>query len=625
MPALTQEEVTQINADSSNWTWTPDRWDTAPGEWMAFAEGARKFQPEAGVFDLGPFASIHNTTVFVRECYREAEKVVWQQAVNLPRDGIIFTGQPGIGKTYFVWYLLIRLLQDNQTIVFVVDGESPILFYLDGIYVPKDPLYEEYLPHLPKNSRGGFVWFLFDISSPCSPIPSMVYSPSPLFFPIQAPSPNPAHYSIWHKFRRPLYTAFPIWTFEELKKGLLLDRRFENFKSRLEQYLGSWHDTLSPRPTDAHPINFHFEHIRSLHGVNPPRIEEAIDDILNNVVSYFGYVPRDIFRAVLSNFQDIHNDVMDALHDKPEDLDSMLCMVMQRDKLSLNQSSHCLIVITPRHEIGLPVEWDVDFRTVWVGRAVALKFKEYEEQSRAILASWLFEAYAHRKIVGADVKPLREPLRGLRYHSDPPRFVFQLAGSSQSSSPLPWSVVKQVEFSVLPKNFLPNVYYTPSAPNFPLIDAFIITHDDNQIFTHLWVLQMTTSKKHLPKGYDKIGEIIDTLLPQPEDTNAGHRAILRPTQPSSCLPDSSPPRKKMKAAASSSTGQFSTIKVHHVLVCPQDPPGSNEMCEWILPKGWNDNIGADRYLLEIPLNVRPLPSSGFALAHVNQTCFTDVF
>ncbi|KAI9511306.1 hypothetical protein F5148DRAFT_1322948 [Russula earlei] len=240
----------------------------------------------------------------------------------------------------------------------------------------------------------------------------MVYSPSPLFFPIQAPSLNPAHYSIWHKFQRPLYAAFKIWTFEELKKGLELDRHFENFKSHLEQYLGSWHDTLSPHPTDAHLINFHFEHIRSLHGVNPRRLEEVIDDILNNVISYLGYIPQDIFQAVLSNFQDIHNDIMDTLHDKPEDFDLMLCMVMQRDKLSLNQSSHCLIVIKPCHEIGLPVEWDVDFRIVWVGRAVALKFKEYEEQSvcklilylksvpqGAILASWLFKAYAHSQII----------------------------------------------------------------------------------------------------------------------------------------------------------------------------------------------------------------------------------
>ncbi|KAI9511305.1 hypothetical protein F5148DRAFT_1322945, partial [Russula earlei] len=123
-----------VSVDSSNWTWTPGCWDTALDEWMAFAEGVCKFQPEAGVFDLGPFASIHNTTVLICECYREAEKVVWQQAVNLPRDRIIFTGQPGIGKTYFVWYLLIHLLEDNQTIMFIVDGESPILFYLDGIY-----------------------------------------------------------------------------------------------------------------------------------------------------------------------------------------------------------------------------------------------------------------------------------------------------------------------------------------------------------------------------------------------------------------------------------------------------------------------------------------------------------
>ncbi|KAI9511881.1 hypothetical protein F5148DRAFT_1312122 [Russula earlei] len=545
LSALTQEEVIELNAgglslhalfswahfnlsvsvDRSNWTWTLGRRDTAPNKWKAFAEGARKFQPETGVFNLGKLPSIYNTTAFVRECYLEAEKVVWRQASLLCEAEAVSPG-----KTYFLWYLLIRLLQANQIILFAVDGHSPILFYFDGIYVLNDPLSEEYLP---ENINGGFLWLLFDTPGGSFSFPPVAYSTT--CFPIQAPSPNPALYFTWRKCRRPVYTAFPIWSIEELKKGLELDRDFGAFKI-------------------------------SLHGENPPRLEEAIDDILNNVVSYLGYVPQDIFRAVLSDFQDIHNDVMVAINKSPEDLGPMLRMVVGGEDFSKNQTSHRLIVVNPR-------------------RAVALKFKEYEEQSvrklisylksvpqGATLAPWLFEVYAHRKIVGSvGVQRLGEPLREMTFHSDT---------------------------------------FKPSAPNFPLIDAFIITHDDNQITIHLWVLQMTTSKMHIgsPKGYDKIREIIDTLLPQPEDTNVDRQATQRPTQPSSRLPDSSPPKKKQKkkAAASSSTGQLTTVKVHYVLVCPRDPPGSNEMREWILPKGWNDNIAGDGYLLEIPLNVRLL-------------------
>ena len=33
----------------------------------------------------------------VRNCYVEAEKLVWKNAVRLPKTGVIITGQPGIG------------------------------------------------------------------------------------------------------------------------------------------------------------------------------------------------------------------------------------------------------------------------------------------------------------------------------------------------------------------------------------------------------------------------------------------------------------------------------------------------------------------------------------------------
>ncbi|KAI9511332.1 hypothetical protein F5148DRAFT_957840, partial [Russula earlei] len=341
------------------------------------------------------------------ECYREAENVVWHQVVRSPNTGVIFTGQPGIGKTLFLWYLLIRLLQDNQNILFIDDGGRAILFYLGNIYVLLGPLDGD---DLPENFKDGFIWLLFDTPSPSSPIP--LVANSPLCFPIQTPSPNPAHFSTWRKHRRPLYTAFPIWSIEELRRGLELDREFEGFKARLEQYLKSWHDTPSAHPTNSDPIHFHFTHIRSLHGENPPEIEKAIDDILNNAVKYFGFVARDIFRAVLSDFHDIYNDTMSALKKSPNDLGEMLRMVVGSEDLSMSQPSHLLIVIKSRHKVGLSVEWDVDFRTSWVARAVARKFQKYEERrvrelisylkfvSQGVtLASWLFEAYAHRKIV----------------------------------------------------------------------------------------------------------------------------------------------------------------------------------------------------------------------------------
>ncbi|KAI9508357.1 hypothetical protein F5148DRAFT_918857 [Russula earlei] len=215
--ASNREELTKINADPDNWTWTEqarDHWREASNRWKDFADYAQS-TTLTETLDLGNLASIRNDLVLVRECYREAEKVVWHQAVESLQGGIIFTGQSGIGKTHFLWYLLFRLLQDNQNVLFIVDLHGPILFYLGSIYALADPCPRH--EHLPENSKGGFLWLLFDTPNASTPIPPVVYSS--LCFPIQTPSPNRAHFSTWLKHRFPVYTAFPIWSIEELRKG----------------------------------------------------------------------------------------------------------------------------------------------------------------------------------------------------------------------------------------------------------------------------------------------------------------------------------------------------------------------------------------------------------------------
>ncbi|KAI9509512.1 hypothetical protein F5148DRAFT_978154 [Russula earlei] len=89
----------------------------------------------------------------VRESYREAEKVIWFQAVESPERGVILTGQPvSPGKSIFLWYLLICLLQDEQNVLFAVNPHNPILFYFDGVYLLVDPVHDN-LPRNPKFSH----------------------------------------------------------------------------------------------------------------------------------------------------------------------------------------------------------------------------------------------------------------------------------------------------------------------------------------------------------------------------------------------------------------------------------------------------------------------------------------
>ena len=80
----------------------------------------------------------------IRKCYVDAEKLVWNRAIFAPKTGVILSGQPGIGKfissvspsslqletfvgkTLFIWFLLVRLLSMKQVVVLHIAGGGPI-------------------------------------------------------------------------------------------------------------------------------------------------------------------------------------------------------------------------------------------------------------------------------------------------------------------------------------------------------------------------------------------------------------------------------------------------------------------------------------------------------------------
>ncbi|TBU52850.1 hypothetical protein BD310DRAFT_952477 [Dichomitus squalens] len=137
-------EIAAINADRNNWSWDKDAGrgcKKAAVLWQAFATKWRETHmgdtPTLDLSDVGAISTlpILTNTVLIRDCYREAEKVVWRRAAGFGfGGGVIFTGQPGIGKTAFLWYLLVRLLQQGQVILFHLPGPSCLLFYFDRVY-----------------------------------------------------------------------------------------------------------------------------------------------------------------------------------------------------------------------------------------------------------------------------------------------------------------------------------------------------------------------------------------------------------------------------------------------------------------------------------------------------------
>ena len=118
-------------------------------------------------------------------------------------------------------------------------------------------------------------------------------------------------------------------------------------------------------------------------------------------------------------------------------------------------------------------------------------------------------------------------------------------------------------------------YYVLDNPNFPLFNAFTIELGRAKESATLWILQMTTSRKHggSAKGYQKIREIIAILKDE-----------LREDRP----------LKKKKTAAEQTAP---LVQVRYLLVVPklEDEPQSLNL-QWNLPKGWSQNCSRNDHL-----------------------------
>ena len=118
------------------------------------------------------------------------------------------------GKTLFLYYLLVRLLQRRQVFLFSPKGEEVYLFYHNVVYTA-DMRPRVSLPD-PISNSGVFIWSLFDILKAEEPWSFLRTYPC---LPVQTASPNRIRYKIWDKERMPLHTGLPLWTRDELAQA----------------------------------------------------------------------------------------------------------------------------------------------------------------------------------------------------------------------------------------------------------------------------------------------------------------------------------------------------------------------------------------------------------------------
>ena len=228
--------------------WEPSAgkdWVNFYDKWRGSAEDLHSSNRSQALF-LGPllngFDSDIGSSIFIRDSYLTMFDTVWAQAIDSRgRNGVVIIGQPGVGayllshiryrlssivyegKTLFNFYLLVRLLQRNQVVLFSLDGNLLRLFYFGKVYQAFAPDVEDKLP-TPKSSSGVrvFIWSLFDIAKKDEPMRYLYNLPC---CPVQTASPDPIRYKTWRKERRPLTVGLPVWTRAELAQGYVLITR----------------------------------------------------------------------------------------------------------------------------------------------------------------------------------------------------------------------------------------------------------------------------------------------------------------------------------------------------------------------------------------------------------------
>ncbi|KAL6040950.1 hypothetical protein QOT17_025158 [Balamuthia mandrillaris] len=176
--------------------------------------------------------------LIVRECYPrifELSQRLAKQTIG-GSGGVVFSGNPGIGKSWFLNYTLWRLLQQNKTVLVESVAQARVWLFKEG-QVREAPFEDKkQIVELFETVRNDTdAWYLFD---PCGDIPREPKEMLP--FTVVAASPNPQHYKQFYKRTANKY-YIPCWSWEELKMhvphaaqtvapGLTMDEAYDHFK-----------------------------------------------------------------------------------------------------------------------------------------------------------------------------------------------------------------------------------------------------------------------------------------------------------------------------------------------------------------------------------------------------------
>ncbi|KIJ34813.1 hypothetical protein M422DRAFT_34915 [Sphaerobolus stellatus SS14] len=622
------EKLAKKNADAldlERWTWD----EASQQNWKEADPHVQKFYKDWLRIGRIPGIGRIPQQFIVRKAYKPMFDHVWQRAFGKPETGVVITGQPGIGKTYFLWYALICLIKKRQPVAFATNS-LVYLFYdnrvwftsadINNVFFPLERLVtdpEECSPFL-------FVLIDHDIST-TEPIPPL-HSGSNVF-PIQASSPSPNRFKTWAKVRNAALWGLPLWDETELNKALRCQSQYRKFKRSLEPFLtcsGRTLDVLDKwkekkaRLLDELKIDegsteaaTEVEEEDKIFKVDMTTIDGALEVLVHAAVQDSGPIARDVFEAIFypEAAYEKRKEAFDTV--TYEDLQELSKTFQANTVFSQQTISHRIVAVdpvvlsTPSSKFAyqrMREGWTIDYRSVHIAREMTEKLKEKEDERLAesfrlflsyaqssTLASWILEPIAHR-ILCANTRQnlvltkmrgdlsVDAPVLDVDFKNDITKGYPQLPGGDRD---LVTFYAERVT------GLTDNAYYVPERLNVPLFDSFLVERrapETTDMELILWVFQISTSPTHggSREGYVSIRRIIKSLKSSfgTIEVKDGDGKIIKMQ------------KREIK------------ITVNYVYVTPKEE--GHTQYQWRCPGGWNkharlhDHRG-DFYCLRMPI------------------------
>ncbi|KAF7980999.1 hypothetical protein HWV62_35824 [Athelia sp. TMB] len=172
----------------------------------------------------------------IRKCYHEIwkegsarvwrgrqellkDKEIRQFRIQVTRGSLIVWGHPGVGKSTFLYFALVKALRDNQPVIWV-DALEWTVFDSAGVT----------FIDLAKTSRGAVAIILQNLSPETLILVDATEPPLALQktkgFIIQATSPKRGRWSEWAKQKGAFFVTMPPWTEEEIDHVIALRLSF---------------------------------------------------------------------------------------------------------------------------------------------------------------------------------------------------------------------------------------------------------------------------------------------------------------------------------------------------------------------------------------------------------------